>query len=149
MYLGLQQLGQPRNEQRHPASFIPGQILGHHWHLPVVLAVDIGDEVLVAVVDPIAPGVSVTCHGAVIVRGGFGSLGGGVLDVVIGDLIVGLEMFEVCDGLITLPEARRMAAAKKRTTTTTTKAENPVRRLPEIGPQGMVAVRAVCATTRP
>ena len=63
--LGLYQLGQPRNEQRHTASFIPGQILGHHWHLPVVLAVDIGDEVLVAVVDPIAPGVSVTVHGGV------------------------------------------------------------------------------------
>ena len=102
--LGLQQLGQPRDGLGHPASFVPGQILGHHRHLMVVLAVDIGDVVIVAVVDPIAPGVSVTVHGGVKLRGGFRSSRGGVLDVVIGDLIVGLEMFEVGGGLIEVVE---------------------------------------------
>ena len=54
--LGLhQQLGQPRDGLGHPASFIPAQILRHHRDLMVVLAVDIGDVVIVAVVDPIAP----------------------------------------------------------------------------------------------
>ena len=63
--LGLQQLGQPRDGLGHPASFVPGQVLRHHRHPMVVLAVDIGDVVIVAVVDPIAPGVSVTVHGGV------------------------------------------------------------------------------------
>ena len=105
----LQQLGQPRDGLGHPASFVPGQVLRHHRHLMVVLAVDIGDVVIVAVVDPIAPRRLRHVHGGVNLRGGFRPSGDGVLDVVIGDLIVGLEMFEVGSGLSHAVKLARLA----------------------------------------